>query len=376
MAIDSTVRQLLVRALRLINEPGRGMDPDDDDLSDAFDVFMDIVNSEGVSRLFRPGIRTHFFNVNSAQFIYTYGPGGEFDSNDFNDGVPVAVESAYLRADDDIVNNEKITNGEFEDGTNDWTLGAGWSVLNAQANFNQSVGDGTLSQALAWTTTTVYLIKFDVVIDTGAANFSVDGGLFTTDITASGSYVFEYTAVNASTSLAFASVNASGDKYSVDNISIIEKGKEKVELRNGNGRAGSDYPIRIMDQRTFNREFSKGTGGRPDKLLFSRSWPLAEIKFDQLPTFGEVLIMDVTTIPTHADVNTVLQFHTSSYKYLRYQIASDIAPEYGKELSAKQERTLTQAKNLMYVGNKRQNTLRMDHALLGRRRYNINQGDY
>ena len=32
MANESTVRQLLVRSLRLINEPGRGMDPEDDDV--------------------------------------------------------------------------------------------------------------------------------------------------------------------------------------------------------------------------------------------------------------------------------------------------------------------------------------------------------
>ena len=120
MANESTVRQLLVRALRLINEPGRGMDPDDDDINDAFDVFLDVCNSEGVSKLFRPGIRTHFFNVQSDQFVYTYGPGGEFDSSDFNDEVPVRVESAYLRAGDVIISNELVTNGDFANGSISW----------------------------------------------------------------------------------------------------------------------------------------------------------------------------------------------------------------------------------------------------------------
>jgi len=373
---QQSVRELLTRSLRLINEPGKGMDVGDEALNDAFEVFLDIIYSQGVSRFLRPGIRTHFFNVNSQQHVYTYGPGGDFDTDLFNDMVPVAIESAYLRAGDTIQTNELITNGKFNDGSNDWTVGSGWSVLNAEASFDQSIGDSALTQAFTWVPGTVYIIKFDITVDAGGGTFTSDGGAFTTTFSSSGTYEFEYTATASSSSVQFESLNASGDEYTVDSISIIEKNKNTVELVNNTGRAGSDYPIRIIDQNTYNREFSKATGGRPEKLLYSRSYPLAEVKFDQLPTFGEVIIMDVTTVPIHNDIDSELLFYPDSYKYLRYQIADDIAPEYGKALTQRQQETLRTAKRLFIKGNKRQNTLRTDRALLGSRRYNINQGDY
>lgn len=368
----TTVREVCQRALKLINEPGRGGILSADDLNDAFATFKEIVDSESVSMFFRPGIRTHFFAVNSQQFVYSYGPGGEFDTDNFNDAVPIQVESAYMRAGDTIANNELITNGKFDNGSNDWTVGAGWSVLNNRASFDQSIGDGVLAQALTWDVNTVYVIEFDVIINAGAINVQLDGGAFSQDITTSGSYRFEYTATTAPHSLTVASVNVSGDSAILDNFSIIAKGKAKVELQYV---AGTDYPLRIMDQKTYNRAFSKGTGGRPDKLLFSRSWPLGEIKFDHLPTYGEILIMDVTTTPQISSLDQALPFHPDAVKYLRYQIAADIAPEYGKALTVDQMRTLRDAKSKLYAGNKRGNKLRMDNALLSSRRYNINQGD-
>lgn len=368
-----TARSLCTRALRLINEPGRGATLGGEDLNDAFDVLKDIIASEGVSKNFKPGVTRHFFEVSTQSASYTYGPGGAFDTDDFLSPIPTKIEDAYLRQGSTIQNNELILNGNFEDGSNSWALGAGWSVLNGVALFDQSVGDSILVQSVTPTTITpgnIYIFSFDAIINSGGINAVFDTQ--DVDITASDSYSFEFTAIQTDLAFIFSSVNVSGDNVQLDNISCIEKNKAKTELIG----TGSDYPVRVMDQRTYNREFSKGSGGRPDRLFFSRNYPLAEIVFDRAPTIGEIIVMDVTTDFTLATVDTVIPMHDNALKFLRYQIASDIAPEYGKALTGAQMAELRKAKGFMLSGNSRKNRLRVDGALLTPKRFNINQGDF
>ncbi len=369
-----TARSLCTRALRLINEPGRGATLPPDDLNGAFEVLKDIIASEGVSKNFKPGVSRQFYEVNAQNAIYSYGSGGDFDTDLFNSPIPTKIEDAYLRQGSTIRNNQLVINGDFGDGSNDWTLGAGWSVLNAVASFDESVGDGTLTPAAAITTTigTVYILSFDAVITTAGIAVSADAGAFTTNINGSGSYSFEFTATATSQALAFSSVNSALDAGQLDNISFIQKDKPTVELIG----SGSDYPLRVMDQRTYNREYAKGSGGRPERIFLSRTYPLAEILFNRSPTIGEILIMDVTTNFTLLNIDTVIPMHDDSLKFLRYQIASDIAPEFGKSLDTVQLKTLRSAKSLFLAGNTRKNKLRVDSALLAPQRYNINQGDY
>lgn len=370
-----TVRSLLTRSLRLINEPGRGATLLSPDINAAFDVLKDIVSSEGVSRNFKPGVTRHFFNISAQTPSYSYGPGGDFDTDLFAGLVPSKVEDAYIRQGGAITNNQKVINGNFGDGSNDWTLGAGWSVLNGVALFDQSVGDGNLTPSAAITATIgkIYILSFDAVIDKAGINVSADGGAFTTDVNGSGSYSFEFTATVTSQALTFSSVNSALDKGQLDNISFIEKGKSTVELLLG----GSDYYVKVMDQKTYNRQFSKSSGGRPDWLFFSRNYPLAEVVFDRSPTIGEILVMDVTEDFSLSSLDSLIPVHDSSFKFLRYQVASDVAPEYGKALSRDQAKTLKDAKSDMLAGNSRKNVSRVDRSLrTTRRRYNINQGDF
>lgn len=370
-----TVRRLCTRALRLINEPGRGATLDSEDLNEAFDVLKDIVASEAVSKNFKPGVSQQFYNVNQSTGSYTYGPGGDFDTNLFDGLVPTAVEDAFLRQGGAILNNQLIVNGNFGNGSNDWTLGAGWSVLNGVALFDESVGDGTLTPSAAITATigTVYVLSFDAIIVTAGINVSADGGAFTTNVNGSGSYSFEFTATVASQALTFSSVNSALDKGQLDNISFIEKGKATVELTID---SGTDFSLRIQDQKTYNREAAKGSGGRPDRLFYSQNYPLGLVVFDRVPTIGEILVMDVTVAFSLDNADTIIPVHDYMLKYLRYQIANDIAPEYGKALSKTQRTDLKTAKSLALAGGKRKNKLRFDGALLIPKRFNINQGDY
>ena len=73
------VSKLLQKALRLINEPGRGATLSGDDETTAFETLQDILKGEAVSRSFQDGVATHFFPLNKNKSVYTYGDKADFD---------------------------------------------------------------------------------------------------------------------------------------------------------------------------------------------------------------------------------------------------------------------------------------------------------
>ena len=140
---------------------------------------------------------------------------------------------------------------------------------------------------------------------------------------------------------------------------------------------GSDYRIDIIDQKHYNDRFSKGTGGRPYQILWSRTFPLGEIRFDNSPSGpSDILVMDVTVNRLELeDTNDEIRMHPDAIKWLRYQLAFEMAPEYGKVLPPPALKTLEEANNRLFAGNFRRNTLRVDSALRNRRSFDINRGD-
>ena len=61
--------ELISRALRLINEPGRGATLSADDQQDALEATQEILDSESVSKQFVPGISRHFFPMVAGQAV-------------------------------------------------------------------------------------------------------------------------------------------------------------------------------------------------------------------------------------------------------------------------------------------------------------------
>jgi hypothetical protein len=154
-------------------------------------------------------------------------------------------------------------------------------------------------------------------------------------------------------------------------MSALIQGTDRLELS-----SGSDYDVEVINQNRYNKRFSKGQGGRPYQLLYSRAYPDSEIRFDNAPSAGDVLVMDVLVNRVGVDrLDSDVRVHGDAIRWLRYQLAKDLAPEYGKELSQSQENTLSDAYNALVAGNLRTNTLQVDRAMRVRPAYDINRGD-
>ena len=363
---------VIARALRLINVPGRGAILGPTDQADAFTTLQDILNSESVSKWFNPGIRRHFFPTIAAQSIYSYGPGPgtDFDTRDFDDPTIVRVEDTYIRTGSQIVVNELVGNDRFDDNTI-WTVNAGWVLTNSEAQ--ASAATGTLEQTINnLTIGEVYTVKVDIGVFQGDVTLDFDTlGIV---IAATSNYSFSFTATAVSALLSFTPNGVTFFTGTVNEVSVrLQSTPERTSLVG----TGSDYRIEIIDQKHYNDRFSKGTGGRPYQMLFSRPYPNAELRFDNAPSGpSDILVMDVTVNRVSLmAVSDDIRMHDDAIKWLRYQLAYEMAPEYGKVLPQAAEQTRREAEARLFSGNFRRNTLRVDFALRRRRTFDINRGD-
>ncbi len=365
--------ELVTRALRLINVPGRGGVLGSFDQQQAFETLQEILDSEAVSKLFVPGIRRHFFSLVANEHIYSYGPDGDFDTIDFDDPVPTKIEDAYISAGNTIVRNERVDEWDFK-AAGIWTIGGILSDGFVTLADVESVFQVLPTPLVVGTR---YIAKIDYTQFTDELRFRVQEGFGPTDLvnqvlTESGEYEFEYVVADpANHQVSAAGVTTPGS-HRIDSISIIEKGKERVELAG----FGSDYSIKVIDQRRYNRRFSKGTGGRPYQLLYSRNYPTAEVRFDNAPTVGDTIVMDVLVNRVAiTSLDSEIRMHPDAIKWLRYEIADHEAGAFGKMLSPRQTKILDAAYDKLAAGNLRTNMLAVPRALRTRPIFDINRGD-
>lgn len=362
--------ELITRALREINVPGRGATLSGDDQTAAFESLQDFLNSKAASRFAVPGIRRHFFALTLSDHIYSYGPGLELDTDDFQDPAPIRVEDAYIRAGAAITSNEQVTSWNFTAATG-WTVGAGWTIANSKATADAA---GSLTQPLALAAGTLYTVIVNVVQRAGDVVLTInqDGSpILTQTLDGSGTYTYEITFAGTTSDIDFTTDDADDDLDILD-ISIIETGLDRVSLSDG-----SDHRLRKLDQHSYNRRFSKGVGGRPYGMLFSRQGGgRAEIRFDHAPLSGDILVADVivnTIAP--AKITSTLTLNDEALRWLKYALADEVSGQYGKELRRGQISSMDDAYGDMVATNARPNKLRVDSGLRRGRGFDIDRGD-
>lgn len=372
--------ELIRRSLRLINVPGRGSQLSATDQSDAFEALQELLDSEAVSKAFVPGIRRHFFDMVQGQAIYSYGAGPQANlrSDDFDDDpAPIKVEDAYIKEGSTITNNELVDEYRFENvGT--WVLDADPAVEITDNKFVVEAPAAATSstQVVGPIAGRTYTLRANVEIFSGTVEIRVrDAAVafqtFILDTTGVFEFDFVWPTIVAP-DIEIATLLTTDD-VKISALSLIERGKSRLELPDSRG---SDYGITLIDQRRYNRKFTKGTGGRPYEIFFSRAFPLAEIRFDNSAVVGDILVLDV--LVNQVMVNRpedVIRMHPSATKWLRYALAENVAGEYGKELTPNQVRIMSDAWTKLSTGNRRWNALGVDRGIRERPTFDINRGD-
>ena len=375
--------ELITRALRLINQPGRGATLSAADQSNALEALQEILDSEAVSKQFVPGIRRHFFPMVQGKAIYSYGASPQMDlrSDNFDDDPPpIHIEGAYIRSGSSITDSEVVDEYRYENAAS-WILGgAGAAITNNQLVIEQVID--TASQAFnagngaALVDGTTYTIRINAEILNGTFEVQLRDGAIafeTYTIDASGRYEFDFVwPTTVAPDVVVATLLATDDMR-INSLSIIERGKARLALPDARG---SDYIITVIDQTHYNRRFTKGTGGRPYQILYSRNYGYGEIRFDNSAISGDILVLDV--LVNRVQVNRPedeLRVNPEAIRWLRYALADNVAGEYGKSLNMRQLTNLREAWSRLASGNRRVNRLGVDRALRHRPTFDINRGD-
>ena len=132
----------------------------------------------------------------------------------------------------DALGSEMIINGDFSDGTNDWTFGSAFSVVNGKAYYNDSASGNQIYQSnLTFSTSKNYVLTFDISDATDAVIW-VGNGAGTNAYTINASYhtynnghyslFLRGSDIGASETTLGIWANPNGAAFSIDNISLKE----------------------------------------------------------------------------------------------------------------------------------------------------------
>jgi hypothetical protein len=141
--------------------------------------------------------------------------------------------------------------------------------------------------------------------------------------------------------------------------------------------AGTDYIQTIMGVKAWAGISNKGNVSRPSRFYVENGWPLITIRFESVPYADENLHMLVTQplsgiLPT-ATLNDVVDMPQGYVRALIYNLAMEIMPEYGKDVSSIIAVTATNSLRKIKRKNYQPSVLRVDNGL---RSNNSGRGTY
>ena len=113
-----------------------------------------------------------------------------------------------------------VTNGDFSDGSTDWTLGTGWSISGGKAiNDGSQTGNSLLQQSSILTLNKLYKVSYDLTVDSGTISARLGFGGQGAPRTTSGSYT-EFLTCSGNTNFDFLATSTYSG--SVDNVTVQE----------------------------------------------------------------------------------------------------------------------------------------------------------
>ena len=138
---------------------------------------------------------------------------------------PTAYDNGKMLAvkpSDNLYGLEEITNGDFANGSTDWTLGTGWSIGDSKVDAINAAFGSSFTQNMTVVPNRKYKVSFDVS-DYVKGNFRIQiGNKSSSEISSNGSFTFFLTSINSSIVKIETRSGGSGTTLSIDNISVKE----------------------------------------------------------------------------------------------------------------------------------------------------------
>ena len=107
----------------------------------------------------------------------------------------------------------------------------------------------------------------------------------------------------------------------------------------------SDYPVQIISQDTYDGYSDKTvTSSLPNRLFYDATYPNGTVYLYPVPSDTNVLYMRVRRLlESFVSLSEDVDLPTGSDRMLKYALARELSPEYGKQITADIERQYTEA---------------------------------
>lgn len=137
-----------------------------------------------------------------------------------------------------------------------------------------------------------------------------------------------------------------------------------------------DQDLEILDMEEYAYQNDKTTVGYPKRVYYNANYPLASMIFHPVPSAGSVKIYSEKPLSTFTSINDTVVMPPGYERALKYNLAVEIAPEYGKQPSQTVMALAVESKNAIEVKNLEndKNTMTADDGLLEQKTFNIFSG--
>jgi hypothetical protein len=118
--------------------------------------------------------------------------------------------------------------------------------------------------------------------------------------------------------------------------------------------SGLDYQINVVDEATYNSIGFKGIAAPwPIVMWYNPTYPLGTLKFYQNPSqAGQLHLFTDTILEQFADLTQEVNMPQGYVRALRFNLARELAPEYGVAWTMQQEKLAKEAYDLVKSLNK------------------------
>lgn len=140
--------------------------------------------------------------------------------------------------------------------------------------------------------------------------------------------------------------------------------------------AGGEVPLPLLSDAEWQNAQGKTAQGTPVGLWVESSYPLMQLHFIPIPTGPESLVLYTwQQLGRFPAVSTDFDMPPGYARALRYNLAKELAPEYGHTLSAELADVANESKSTLKRLNSQPSWLRSDPAVLQGGPFNLSTGE-
>ena len=138
---------------------------------------------------------------------------------------PTAYDNGSMlsvKPNENLYGSELVTNGDFSNGSANWTLGTGMSIINEELHITNNSTNDRVYQNIGLVQGKIYQVSFDVLSFSGTSFQILMGGTSTPDIgviNSTGSYTFTQECLGSNGFFYFMSTLSN---VVIDNVSVVE----------------------------------------------------------------------------------------------------------------------------------------------------------